>query len=386
MPDGLPLFPLESNSRGALAAVNEETTGTESRSSFGTSRSEDVFSIFRDTSLNAFRLFRRFFSSRFPDRDPVENAMLEDVVSGTVTQLVSEATAVELSHTPATRSLPVSLPAAPVTAPMDSMSGTLPTTITPPRSSKLAPYPNFSAFQLHGEYYWNGNLQKSKGDFKYLVNTILAKDFKVEELRDINWELIDRQLVQEDDNNPEYEDIRPLEADGAHLGWQHTEFSINVPNPRRNKQPGVHSFPVGKLSHRSLIDVMTDCLTNERKQRQSTFNYVPYELRFQAKPGGESIQTFGELYTSPAWLEAHAELQASPHEEECTLERVLLPVIFASDETRLTTHGDVKLWPVYMYYAGDSKYDRGCPQSRLCEHVAYFQTVRPLSITTINIF
>jgi hypothetical protein len=64
------------------------------------------------------------------------------------------------------------------------------------------------------------------------------------------------------------------------------------------------------------------------------------------KPNPVRVQ--GELYTSPAFVDAHQELQDSPAEPGCNLPRVIAALMFWSDATHLTAFGNAKLWPLYM--------------------------------------
>ncbi|KAG1857827.1 hypothetical protein F4604DRAFT_1931350 [Suillus subluteus] len=47
--------------------------------------------------------------------------------------------------------------------------------------------------------------------------------------------------------------------------------------------------------------------------------------------------------------------------------------MFWSDSTHLTTFGNAKLWPLYMYFGNESKYHCCKPTCNLSNHVAYFQ-------------
>jgi hypothetical protein len=78
---------------------------------------------------------------------------------------------------------------------------------------------------------------------------------------------------------------------------------------------------------------------------------------------------------SPAFIEAHRELQELPGEAGCELPHVVAALMFWSDATQLTTFGNAKLWPVYMYFGNESKYRRCRPSCNLGNHVAYFQKV-----------
>jgi len=105
------------------------------------------------------------------------------------------------------------------------------------------------------------------------------------------------------------------------------------------------------------------------------FHFEPHELLWQRNKDTDPVRVQGELYTSPAFIDAHRKLQDSPREPGCDLPRVVIALMFWSDATQLTSFGNAKLWPLYMYFGNDSKYGRCKPSCHLCEHVAYFQTV-----------
>jgi hypothetical protein len=66
----------------------------------------------------------------------------------------------------------------------------------------------------------------------------------------------------------------------------------------------------------------------------------------------------------------------------CDLPRVVAGLMFWSDVTHLTSFGDAKIWPLYMFFGNESKYFRCKPSSNLCHHVAYFQSVSVLFLQT----
>lgn len=100
----------------------------------------------------------------------------------------------------------------------------------------------------------------------------------------------------------------------------------------------------------------------------------------------ESIRVQGELYSLPLFLDAHQDLQDSPGEPSCTLPWVEVTLMFSSDLTHLTAFGDVKLWPLYLFFGNNSKYLHCKPMSHLCKHVAYFIKVgTSTSIITAHI-
>ncbi|KJA12603.1 hypothetical protein HYPSUDRAFT_210329 [Hypholoma sublateritium FD-334 SS-4] len=115
------------------------------------------------------------------------------------------------------------------------------------------------------------------------------------------------------------------------------------------------------------------------KQDFPHFHLEPYELRWRRKgtPVTESTRVYGELYTSPAFLETYEEIQSSAPEPGCSLPRVLVGLMFGSDSTQLTSFGDASLWPCYMYFGNESKYRRCKPSCNLSNHIAYFQKLPP---------
>ncbi|KIM50231.1 hypothetical protein SCLCIDRAFT_146036, partial [Scleroderma citrinum Foug A] len=57
------------------------------------------------------------------------------------------------------------------------------------------------------------------------------------------------------------------------------------------------------------------------------------------------------------------------------LPQCIVALMFWSDVTLLTSFGDTKLWPIYMYFSNKSKHKRCQPSKHLCMHIAYLQMV-----------
>ena len=75
------------------------------------------------------------------------------------------------------------------------------------------------------------------------------------------------------------------------------------------------------------------------------------------------------------FIQAHCELQDSPGEPGCDLQRVVLGLMFASDGTQLTSFSTAKLWPVYAMIGNKSKDWRLKPSCHAFEHVACLEMV-----------
>jgi hypothetical protein len=230
------------------------------------------------------------------------------------------------------------------------------------------PFPNQSAFLL-GEWHWNGGEQKSHVSFQSLMDIISGPEFRTADIRGINWDRINKELGTEDD------EAEWLDEDA---GWTRTPVTISVPYQSRRgvpSEPGAcpRNYTVDDFYHRSLISIIKEKISGLKDGHQ--FHFEPYEQHWQRNDDVDPIRTQGELYTSPAFIEAHQEPQDSVAEPGCDLPRVIVALMFWSDVTQLISFGNAKLWPLYLFIGNESKYRRCKPTCHLCEHVAYFQTV-----------
>jgi Plavaka transposase len=238
----------------------------------------------------------------------------------------------------------------------------------PSHEADVGPYPNCSSFTL-GEWYWGDGVQKTKKNFKNLIDIITGPDFHPEDVRDTKWDSIDCELGGDEAT---WEDENILAP-----GWKQMSVTIQVPFHRFTASPGLQDYVIHDFRHRSIVSILKEKLVDDHEFRH--FHFEPYELKWQSgdfAPEDPSIRVHGELYTSPAFLKAHTELQASQGEPGCNLPHVLVGLMFASDQTHLTSFGETKLWPVYLFFGNDSKYRHGKPSLHLCNHVAYFHKVR----------
>ena len=232
---------------------------------------------------------------------------------------------------------------------------------------KYGPYPNESSFLL-GEWFWNGTVQKSKGSFSDLVDIICSPNFRPDDIRGTNWNLVDERLGGNEDIDAEW-----LDFDDA--TWTRISVDIEVPFHRRSANPGHQTFAIPDFFHRSIVSIIKEKLANIDNFRH--FHLEPFELRWQPGQATKPMRVYSELYTSPEFLNAHKDLQSSPPEPSCSLPRYVIALMFASDSTQLTAFGDASIWPLYMFFGNDSKYRRCKPSLHLCAHVAYLRKVRP---------
>jgi hypothetical protein len=242
-------------------------------------------------------------------------------------------------------------------------------------SEGFYPYPNRTAFSL-GDWFWNGGGQKSQYSFHKLMDIIGDPQFQPADVQNINWDQINKELGTDDD------DKEWLEEDA---GWTRTPVTISVPFQSRrgiSSKPGAgpRNYTVDDFYHRSLVSIIREKISGLSDGHR--FNFEPYKLLWQRNTNVDPVHVQGELYTSPAFISTHRELQDLPGEPGCDLPRVVAALMFWSDATQLTAFGNAKIWPLYTFFGNDSKYHRCKPSCHLCEHVAYFQTVSRFSMNS----
>ena len=147
-----------------------------------------------------------------------------------------------------------------------------------------------------------------------------------------------------------------------------------MPFPHYSAKPGPVAYLVHNFYHHSLISAIRKKVVNSWNHH--AFHYEPYALHWNPPHKTCEIGVHSELSTSKSFLDVHNQLQNSPCEPGCDLPCCIIALMFWSDATQLMTFRDAKLWPLYMYFRNESKYVRCQASAYLCNHVAYFQTVR----------
>ncbi|KAG2147860.1 uncharacterized protein EDB93DRAFT_1250366 [Suillus bovinus] len=287
------------------------------------------------TPQNVFGLVRQYFSSEVPSHDPEQYVTIVDL------SLIQGSPQVNNDeHVPLSAS----------------------------SKSQYHPYPNCSSFEL-GNWYWNQGVQKSQEDYMKLMKIMGASTFKATDVCSTHWKKINSQLGAND-----YDKGGGEEWEDEDTRWKISPVSIEVPFARTAEVPGSRCYHAAELYHCSLVGVLREKLANARDDK--LFHYEPYQLHWNSPHLDAKVSIYGDLYTSAAFHKAHSNLQESPGEPGCDLPRVVAALMFWSDAMQLTSFGNAKLWPTYMYFGNESKYRRCKPSLNLSNHVAYFETVR----------
>ena len=229
------------------------------------------------------------------------------------------------------------------------------------------PYPNEVSLCL-GDWYWNQGNVKSKESFKRLLHIIGSPSFMLDDVQNTKWASIDNALgILATGDDPDCSE-EWLDDDA---GWKCRTITICIPFSRRSANPGPKDYRVSDFYCCSLLSIIRERVSDPNGHH--LFHYEPYELLWRHV--NRDIRVHGELYTSKIFLDAYHELLESPAEPGCTLPHRIVALMFWSDAMHLTSFGDAKLWPLYVFFGNQMKYSRGQPSAKLCNHVAYFQMV-----------
>ncbi|RXW13768.1 hypothetical protein EST38_g12086 [Candolleomyces aberdarensis] len=243
----------------------------------------------------------------------------------------------------------------------------IPSQPTMARCHKYGPFSSQSAVSL-AHWYWKSQ-NKSLRDFHDLLQIMKDPNFSVADVVNTEWNAAFHALGA---NKEDLDDV-----DGAWIeddGWKTVPITIDVPFHNRMKNPGVHSYFVGKMRCRNIVSVMKEKLTSPTDQPR--FHYYPFSATWKPAPHFPETNLYGELYMSPVFRDAHEEVQRLCLDDgDRNLERVVVALMFWSDSTSLASFGSASLWPIYMFFGNESKYRRCKPTEQLCNQVAYFESL-----------
>ncbi|TEB18673.1 hypothetical protein FA13DRAFT_1719668 [Coprinellus micaceus] len=231
------------------------------------------------------------------------------------------------------------------------------------------PFPNWSSFKLR-EWYWSDDGGKSRQSFQRLVNLIGDEDFIPQEIRRTNWKKIDSLLASSEFEDDFSREDGIWERDGS--SWKTVSIPVAVPFNSASDNPGAKLFTLEAFCFRLLVPIITSKLQD--KSAGEHIHVIPCQLWWARNKATKPIRVYSELYHLDAFIEAYREVQLLPPEkEEDYLPRCIVGLMFASDETHLTSFGDAQLWPAYMLFGNESKDRRGKSSLKLFEEIAYFQ-------------
>ncbi|RXW11733.1 hypothetical protein EST38_g14122, partial [Candolleomyces aberdarensis] len=152
--------------------------------------------------------------------------------------------------------------------------------------------------------------------------------------------------------------------------WSVDSVEISLPGTRHKfpSKSEAPTFTVEDVYNRNIIDVIGAAL---RKPDAETFHLFPFELHWKPSNHEPSRRICLELYSSDEFVQAHLEVQGLAHKNNCQHEAVVIGLMLWSDSTQLTQFGSSYLWPIYLFFANQSKYACNKPSSSSSHHIAY---------------
>ncbi len=284
-------------------------------------------------------------------------------------------------------------------APESQMSDFLTDNLQPPRQPAtglplnkrtvmeiIYPYPNISSF-LFNRWHWDSGKKTKKGRADFIDVVAQHPDFRIEDITGVNFDRLDNQLAQNpgavvDDN-----------------GWTNSSVPIYIPTGKKETKASrreavarrrrahdsedgstdSEEYTTGRkyfvhgLHHRSLVDIVKEVFSGADSER---FHWHLFE-EYWMPPWDENTRerVYGDLFSSNTFLDEDRKLQNSPPEPGCDLPRTIAAMMLYLDATQVAQFGQAKLWPIYMYFGNQSKYERGRPSARAGHSVAFLPSV-----------
>lgn len=245
----------------------------------------------------------------------------------------------------------------------------------------IFPYQSLSAF-------WYGYLTSTITRWSYYIRDMFPKmsrspDFITADFEECNYKKVQDKLSEP--GSP---------WDKTSEGWIETSIPISIPEFAKKKLPlklplkrkrmpsdsheaanssAIHAVP--GFHHRPIMSVLKHVLTSPESKN---FHYEPYD-HWWSRPGSDDppVRVHGESYTSASWIEEHRNVQelVLPPEETDDLPRAIAALMFWSDATHVAQFGQASVWPIYMAFGNQSKYERSKPGSHALHHLAYMPCV-----------
>ncbi|KAJ7101338.1 hypothetical protein B0H15DRAFT_936529 [Mycena belliarum] len=214
---------------------------------------------------------------------------------------------------------------------------------------------------------WSGSVMKSVAECQKLIAFLVSDNFVKEDLIGFDLKAETARWDKELAGNSVGDALG--NASGVKDGWREVSVDIEVPDGKKHAPDDpISTFSVPGLHYRNLTQTIRSAL-EDRSSR--FFHYTPFKQFWQPTPDETPQRIYDEIYSSPAFIEAHEKIQRQPAEPGCTLERVVVALMGWSDSTHLANFGTASLWPLYLWFGNQSKWVRGKPRAGACHHVAY---------------
>ena len=231
------------------------------------------------------------------------------------------------------------------------------------------PFSSRTAAIVMGAYH-NGSGQKSAAHLNALAKAMSSDTkFDIRELKNFSTE---RENARLDAFLRDKQIEHPFRKDD---GWHEASVTIRVPvKGRCFSEEEAPQINIPGLYHRQLMNIITTVYGDEGSKG---FHFTPFE-QFWIPDDNNPEQyerLYSEIYTSDIAHKYQQSVDALPRLEGDDLERVVIPLMFASDSAHLTSFGSASVWPIYVGFGSQTKYDRAKPSAHATHHLAYVPSV-----------
>ncbi|THH03445.1 hypothetical protein EW145_g6253 [Phellinidium pouzarii] len=245
--------------------------------------------------------------------------------------------------------------------------------------SLYAPHPNYASFLIN-QWFWAKHGQTQE-NLNRLQNIIIDNNILPEDLASVNFNQINKKLG--DSSLDDY-----FNSDD---GWRSTPFKIPIPLGHLHPDAPIKvELPIKEFYHRSLTGII--CSVFRSRITSNNFCYEPYELRFKPLTGEPDMAVHRELYWSKQFRDAHAEvLHLTRVDADDNFPRAVVALQFWSDGMAAMNFGNAKIWPAYVQFGNQSKYERSIPSSKSIHHFAHIPSACVsssflLSVRSVDVF
>ncbi|KAH6886502.1 hypothetical protein BKA70DRAFT_1123239 [Coprinopsis sp. MPI-PUGE-AT-0042] len=192
-------------------------------------------------------------------------------------------------------------------------------------------------------------------------NVINHEDFNPADLRGFN---AAKELSKLDNFDPELCGL-PEPAE-----WKRTTVDIPLPATRQRSESEdqAFTFTVENVWHRPLLPIIIGAFT---EPGSDAFHIFPYHEYWRPKPNEPPQRLLSEIFDSNRFTVVYAQVLQEARALGYTGEIVVAALMLWSDSTQITRFSSMSLWPVYLYFANLSKYDRVRPSAFAAHHLAY---------------
>lgn len=245
--------------------------------------------------------------------------------------------------------------------------GRLKPSIDPKKFKNIcAPFANSSIFRLV-QHYYQSIQDSSISGFNWFVRHVLkADDFKLSDIPD------DFDLAKE---LKRLDNLQEDESPFAHAAnWK--EATIEIPLPAEGvKHRSENHAPTLKIEgvlYRDMVEVIKSAF---QAPESINFHYTPAKAYYMPAGAKEPERVYSEIYESDEFWEEHKAIMKALPADQRNMPVTVAALMLYSDATHLANFGSAFLWPYYLFFGNQSKYERAKPSNYAAHHLAYIPKV-----------